>query len=191
MLETTKNLAIKVIDTIPSKDARYAVVQYGQFGMVISEFIQSDNKPVVLERIRGRVNYIKGSNVNSGLLEADSLLQNSGRPDAKQKIVLFTSGPASSSTAQLKNIGNAFRNKDVKVIVVTVGDNVDQRVVNTAGTDKDVVNISPTDDDEEDKAKEVTEIILKGEIKYLCTCISCKSIPGSSTYHSVRRIGSA
>ena len=53
-LETAKNLATKIIDMIPTKDTRFAIVQYWQFGMVISEFIQSDNKPVILERIRGR-----------------------------------------------------------------------------------------------------------------------------------------
>ena len=164
-LETTKNLAMKIIDMIPTKDTRFAIVQYGQSGMVISEFIQSDNKPVILERIRGRVKYVSGSNVHSGILEADRLLQNAGRPDAKQKIVLFTSGPASSSRTQLKNVGNSLRDKDVKVIVVTVGDDVDSRVIGTAGTDEDVVNVLPTED-EEDKAKVVIENVLKGELKF-------------------------
>ena len=162
-LETTKNLAMKIIDMIPTKDTRFAIVQYGQSGMVISEFLQFENKPVVLERIRGRVKYVKGSNVHSGMLQANILLQNAGRPDAKQKIVLFTSGPASSSGMQLQNVGNSLRDKDVKVIVVTVGDNVDPRVISTAGTDDDVVNVLPTDD-EEDKAKVITEIVLKGEL---------------------------
>ena len=167
-LETTKNLAMKIIDMIPTKDTRFAIVQYGQSGMVISEFIQSDNKPVILERIRGRVKYVSGSNVHSGILEADRLLQNAGRPDAKQKIVLFTSGPASSSRTQLKNVGNSLRDKDVKVIVVTVGHDVDSRVIGTAGTDEDVVNVLPTED-EEDKAKVVIENVLKGKlVPFIC-----------------------
>ena len=149
---------------IPTKDTRFAIVQYWQFGMVISEFIQSDNKPVILERIRGRVKYIKGSNVQSGLLEADNLLRNTGRPDAEQKIVLFTSGRASSTRTQLKNVGNSLRDKNVKVIVVTVGDDVDSRVTDTAGTDEDVVSVLPTDD-EEQEAKKAVENLLKGRLK--------------------------
>ena len=149
---------------IPTKDTRFAIVQYWQFGMVISEFIQSDNKPVILERVRGRVKYIKGSNVQSGLLEADSLLRNTGRPDAEQKIVLFTSGRASSTRTQLKNVGNSLRDKNVKVIVVTVGDDVDSRVTDTAGTDEDVVSVLPTDD-EEQEAKKAVENLLKGRLK--------------------------
>lgn len=163
-LETTKNLATKIIDMIPSKDTRFAIVQYWQYGMVISEFIQSDNKPVVLERIRGRVKYIKGSNVHSGLLEADNLLQNAGRPDAQQKIVLFTSGRAINTRTQLKNVGNSLRDKNVKVIVVTVGDDVDSRVTGTAGTEEDVVSVLPSDD-EEQQAKKATENLLKGRVK--------------------------
>ena len=154
---------MKIIDMIPAKGTRVAIVQYGQTGMVKSEFIQSSDKPVILERIRGRVKYVRGSNVHSGMSEAENLLQNAGRPDAKQKIVLFTSGPASSSGTQLRNVGNSLRNKNVKVIVVTVGDNVDRRVVDIAGTDEDVVNVLPTDD-EEDKTKVVTENILKGKL---------------------------
>ena len=161
-LETTKNLAMKIVDMTPTKGTRFAIVQYSQFGKVLSEFIQSDNKPTILERIRGRVKYIKGSNVNSGLQEAGSLLENAGRPDAQQKIVLFTSGRASSSRTQLINVGNALRNKNVKVVVITVGDDVDSRVTGTAGTEEDVVSVSPSEKEEEE-AKKATENLLKGK----------------------------
>jgi hypothetical protein len=153
---------MKIVDMIPVKGSRFAIVQYGQSGMVLSQFIPSDNKPAILERIRGRVRYVRGSNVHSGMSVAENLLQIAGRPDAKQKIVLFTSGPASSSGTQLRNVGNSLRDKNVKVIVVTVGDNVDRRVVDTAGTDEDVANVLPADD-EDDKAKVVTVIVLKGK----------------------------
>lgn len=160
---------------IPTKDTRFAVVQYGSSAMVISEFLHSGEKPVLFERIRGRVKYVRGSNVNSGMLQAESLLQNSGRSDAKEKIVLFTSGPASSGTSQLRNIGESLRDKNVKVVVVTVGNNIDQRVVSTAGTDSDVVNVFPSDD-EDNKVKAITQVVLKGGMKCYSIQINCSVI---------------
>ena len=163
-LETAKDMAMKIIDMTPAKGTRFAIVQYGQSGMVISEFVES--KPVILERIRGRVKYVRGSNVHSGLVEADILLQNAGRPNANQKVILFTSGSTSSSRTRLQNIGDSLRDKNVKIIVVTVGDNVDPKVTGTAGTNKDIVNVQPSDDQEE-KAKKVTENVLKGEFEQI------------------------
>ena len=64
----------------------------------------------------------------------------------------------------MKNVGNSLRDKNVKVIVVTVGDDVDSRVTDTAGTDEDVVSVLPTDD-EEQEAKKAVENILKGRFK--------------------------
>lgn len=165
-MEMTKSLAMKVVHMTPMKDSRFAIVQYDETGKLVSEFVQSDDKPVVLERIRSRVKYAQGSNVVSGMLAATSVLKNSGRPDAKRKIILFTSGRATSTDMQLQSYGDSLRDQDVKVIVVAVGDDVDPRVTKTAGTDEDVVQILPLDDTDV-KARETIEIVLKGEPYFL------------------------
>lgn len=162
-METAKNLATKIVDLVHINNSRFAIVRYEQTSTLVSGFANSDNKPTLMEKIRRVVWNNRGTGVDRGIMQGQDLLKRTGRDDAKQLIVVFASGRASASESQLRNLGNKLRSENVKVIVVTIGDDVEQKVKVVAGTGDDEVDVDSTKDDDTN-SKMVTKKIFKGNV---------------------------
>ncbi|MGN0539076.1 MAG: VWA domain-containing protein [Candidatus Fimenecus sp.] len=115
-LEETKNASYKFIDTVLKQKASIGVVTYDSEAMRVSNFCMNEG---YLTNVVGAINSGGGTNMEAGLIEAQSMLRESS---AKKKIIVLMSD-GNPNEGKLGDELTAFADsiKDEGIIIYTLG----------------------------------------------------------------------
>ncbi len=162
-----KEIAKKMIDNEREKDTLYGTIVYGKDTFVKSKFKDMTNKADVKSFIDDLSWESDGEKLDHALVQTDKLFKDHGRPKARKITVVFVSGKADATTNELKKAAKKLNDNEVKIIVVKLGTDTDDKQLVAIKPKKDIVKVNKTDDPEK-SAEIIDEQRMKGKTIVPC-----------------------
>lgn len=144
IFEKEKELISSFIDSIQKRDTHYGVIEIGPRAKVCAMIGQYRDHV----RLKRHVNLVRRSGDATGLdhaLElAGNMFENQARANSRRVLVVFTSGKSGAQPPELKQNSERLSKNNVDVIVVAIGDDVDDDECQyvTCGSHP-IINIAP------------------------------------------------
>ena len=109
------------------KDAfvEYGVVQFDRVGSVVVSLGAYKNEDD-LQDLVNKLPLKEGKGLHNGIKIAGDEFEKNGRSKSRKVMVVFIDGNDDSTEEKLKNITEPLKKKNVKIIPVVLGDNVDE-----------------------------------------------------------------
>ena len=158
-----------MIDNKKERDILYATIVYGKDASLKSKFNDMPNKTNVKEFIDTLTWKEEGKKLDHALVEADKVFKEHGRPIARKIAVVFVTGTADATTSELKKAAKKLNDNDVKIVVVKMGTDPDDKQLEAITPKKNIVEvkqfIEPEEsamliDDERMKGKGIIDFFL-------------------------------
>ena len=159
--EKEREIAKEMIDNEREKDTLYGTIIYGKDVSVKSKFKDMQDKVQVKTFIDGLSWESDGEKMDHALRETDKLFKEHGRPKARKITVVFVTGTADATTNGLKKAAKKLNDNEVKIIVVKLGTDPDDGVLEAITPKKNIVKVNESDDPER-SAEVVDEQRMKG-----------------------------
>lgn len=152
-----------MIDNENEKDILYGTIVYGKDVSVKSKFEDITDKAKVKKFIGALLWKDEGKNLDQALLETDKLFMEHGRPKARKIAVVFVTGEADATTNELKRAAKKLNDNEVKIIVVKLGTEPDDKQLKVITPDENIVRVNESHD-----AKKSSQFVddqrMKGKI---------------------------
>lgn len=160
-----KEAAKVMIDNENEKDILYSTIVYGEDASLESIFNDMPEKAKVKEFIDTLAWKDEGKKLDHALVEADKVFKKHGRPKARKITVVFVTGRADATTNELKKAAKKLHDNQVKIIVVKLGTDPDDKQLEVVTAKKNIVKkkrpIKP-----KELAELIEEQVKKGEKLY-------------------------
>ena len=170
-ISNEKRLVEEILQRNNTPNSRFAIVQYENTATVRSSLNEYTNTETFIDSLN--LLYWRGdaTDLPSGLEKVKMLFEKEGRPRARKIIVIFSDGKLPSSVENIVASKKPLEDKGIKIISVTVGDNVDEDKLNALASKNETIR----HDDErkpKDTADKIKEDIVKGAsfIPFLKRC---------------------
>jgi hypothetical protein len=144
--EKEKEIAKEMIDNEKEKDILYGIIVYGNGASVESKFKDMPERTKVKTFIDTLSWEDDGDKLDQALEETDDLFKKHGRPKARKITVVFVTGRADATTSELKRAAKKLNDKEVKVIVVKLGTDPDDKQLEVITPKKNIVKVKEGDD---------------------------------------------
>lgn len=165
LFEKEKEAAKVMIDNENEKDILYSTIVYGEDASLKSKFNDMPEKAKVKEFIDILAWKDEGKKLDHALVEADKVFKKHGRPKARKITVVFVTGRADATTNELKKAAKKLHDNQVKIIVVKLGTDPDDKQLEVVTAKKNIVKkkrpIKP-----KELAELIEEQVKKGEQLY-------------------------
>ena len=161
LFEKEKEAAKVMIDNEKEKDILYATIVYGSDASLKSKFNDMPDKTRVKEFIDTLTWKDEGKKLDHALVEADKVFTEHGRPKARKITVVFVTGTADATTSELKKSAKKLNDNGVKIIVVKMGTDPDDKQLEAITPEKNIVKKKKTVKPEE-LAQFIEEQVKKG-----------------------------
>ena len=161
MFEKEKQAAKTMIDNEKEKDILYSTIVYGQDALLKSKFNDLPDKAEVKEFIDTLEWPDEGNKLDHTLVEADKVFKEHGRPKARKITVVFVTGNADATTGELKKAAKKLNDNQVKIVVVKLGTDPDDKKLEVVTPKKNIVKKKKTIKPKE-LAEFIEEKVLKG-----------------------------
>ena len=161
LFEKEKEAAKVMIDNEKEKDILYATIVYGSDASLKSKFHDMPDKISVKEFIDTLTWKDEGKKLDHALVEADKVFTEHGRPKARKITVVFVTGTADATTSELKKAAKKLNDNGVKIIVVKMGTDPDDKQLEAITPEKNIVKKKKTVKPEE-LAQFIEEQVKKG-----------------------------
>lgn len=129
--ETLTKEKIIVNDMIEKpKDAfvKYGVVQFDKTGSVKVPLGDYEDEKELSEKVK-KMSVKEGKALDEGIKSAGEEFEKNGRPKSRKVMVVFIDGNDDSSKEKLKKVAEPLKKKNVKIIPVVLGENVEEEKV--------------------------------------------------------------
>lgn len=129
--ETLTKEKIIVNDVIEKpKDAfvKYGVVQFDKTGLVKVPLGDYEDEKELSEEVK-KMPVKEGKALDEGIKSAGEEFEKNGRPKSRKVMVVFIDGNDDSSKEKLKKVAEPLKKKNVKIIPVVLGENVEEEKV--------------------------------------------------------------
>ena len=160
--EKEKEIAKKMIDEEKEKDTLFGTIVYGKDVSLKLKFKDIPNKEEVKAFIDRLSWESDGKKLDHALLETDKLFKEHGRPKARKITVVFVTGNADATTSELKKAAKKLNDNEVKIIVVKMGTEPDEKQLVAITPKKNIVKVNDSNSPEK-STKMVDEQRMKGE----------------------------
>ena len=171
LFEKEKEAAKVMIDNEKVKDILYATIVYGKDALLKSKFNDMPDKSKVKEFIDTLTWKDEGKKLDHALSEADKVFKESGRPKARKIAVVFVTGTADATTSELKKAAKKLNDNDVKIVVVKLGTDPDDKQLEAITPTKNIVKKKKAIEPKE-LSQFIEEVVKKG--RYICQGIAIK-----------------
>ena len=160
--DTEKEMAKEMIDNEKDKDILYATIVYGKDASVKSKFKDMPDKTSLKKFIDSLTWKENGKYLHHPLAEADKIFKEHGRPEARKVTIVFVTGKVDSTTTELKKAARKLNDNGVKIIVVKLGTDPDDKRLKAITPEKNIVKVKENSDPKK-SAKLVDEQRMKGK----------------------------
>ena len=150
-----------MIDNGKDKDILYATIVYGRNASVGSKFKDIPEKVKVKKLIHSLAWEDAGKQLDEALEETNKLFKEHGRPKSRKITVVFVTGTADATTSELKKAAKKLNDNEVKIIVVKMGTDPDDKQLEVITPKKNIVKVNESDEPEK-SAKMVDDERMKG-----------------------------
>ena len=161
-----KDVITDIMQNYSTNLIHYAVVLYGDEPSVILKFSDGVTDPDQLVNLMRSAPDVPGNSaLDKALHKAKQLfIEDDGvRPGARKVLVVITDDNSLGDNEAAKGIANDLIDKLVTIITVAVGDDVDQKDLESLSpTDGDSLNTT-TDEGPEETGKQIIQTVLKGK----------------------------
>ena len=161
LFEKEKEAAKVMIDNEKVKDILYATIVYGNDALLKSKFNDMPDKARVKEFIDTLTWKDEGKKLDHALVEADKVFKEHGRPKARKITVVFVTGTADATTSELKKAAKKLNDNKVKIVVVKLGTDPDDKQLEAITPEKNIVKKKKTTKPKE-LAEFIEEVVKKG-----------------------------
>ena len=124
-LTKEKIIANNIIEKPKDAFVKYGVVQFEEAGSVKVPLGDYDNEKELKESVK-KLPFKEGTSLNEGIKSAGKELDKNGRPKARKIMVVFIDGNDNSTKDALKKVAEPLKKKNIKIIPVVLGENVDE-----------------------------------------------------------------
>jgi hypothetical protein len=124
-LTKEKVIANNIIEKPKDAFVKYGVVQFEKIGSVKVPLGDYDNEKELKENVK-KLPFKEGTSLNEGIKSAGKEFEKNGRPKARKIMVVFIDGNDDSTKDALKKVAEPLKKKNVKIIPVVLGENVDE-----------------------------------------------------------------
>ena len=163
LFEKEKQAAKTMIDNEKEKDILYSTIVYGRDALLKSKFNDLPDKAKVKEFIDTLEWPDRGNKLDHALVEADKVFKEHGRPKARKITVVFVTGNADATTTELKKAAKKLNDNQVKIVVVKLGTDPDDKKLEAVTPKKNIVKkkkkIKP-----KELAGFIEEVVFKGRV---------------------------
>lgn len=143
IFEKEKELISSFIDSIQKRDTHYGVIEIGPRAKVCAMIGQYRDHV----RLKRHMNLVRRSGDATGLDHAMELaanmFENQARANSRRVLVVFTNGKSGAQPDELKRNSERLTKSDVEVIVVAIGDDVDDDECQYVTCSHPIINIAP------------------------------------------------
>jgi hypothetical protein len=166
LFDKEKEAAKVMIDNEKEKDILYSTIVYGKNVSLMSKFNDTQDKAKVKKFIDTLKWPGEGKKLDHALVETDRIFKKLGRPKARKITVVFVTGQADSTTSELKKAAKNLNDNEVKIVVVKLGTDPDDGVLEAITPKKNIVKKKKTVKREE-LAEFIDEVVKKGRFIFL------------------------
>ena len=177
LFKKEKDAAKVMIDNEKEKDILYSTIVYGKNASLESKFTDMPDKAKVKEFIDKLKWPGEGRKLDHALVETDRVFKKHGRPKARKITVVFVTGQADATTSELKKAAKKLNDNGVKIVVVKLGTDPDDGVLEVITPKKNIVKKKKTVEPKE-LAEFVEEVVKKGrmllpftDLLLFCKCL--------------------
>jgi hypothetical protein len=124
-LTKEKVIANNIIEKPKDAFVKYGVVQFEKIGSVKVPLGDYDDEKELKENVK-KLPFKEGTSLNEGIKSAGKEFEKNGRPKARKIMVVFIDGNDDSTKDALKKVAEPLKKKNVKIIPVVLGENVDE-----------------------------------------------------------------
>ena len=139
LFEKEKETAKVMIDNEKEKDILYSTIVYGKDASLKSKFKDMPDKNKVKDFIDTLAWKDEGDKLDHALTEADKVFKDHGRPKARKITVVFVTGKADATTNELKKAAKKLNDNGVKIVVVKLGTDPDDKQLEVITPKKNIV----------------------------------------------------
>lgn len=160
-ISNEKRLVEEIVQRNNTPDTRFAIVQYENTATVRSSLDEYTNTETFIYSLNSLYWRGDATNLPSGLEKVKILFEKEGRPRARKILVILSDGKFPSSVQNIVTSKKPLEEKGIKIIYVTVGDDVDEDKLNALASKNETIR---HDDEKEpkDTADKIEEDIFKG-----------------------------
>ena len=162
-LAMEKMVVNDIIEKPKNAFVQYGVVEFDKPGSVKVPLGDYEDEKDLKEQVN-KLPLKESKDLDQGIKTAGEELEKKGRPKARKIIVVFIDGNDDSTMEELKKVAEPLKKKNVKIIPVLLGDNVDEEKVKPLLPKKKKPKKGK---DPEKLAEEIAEEALNGKIKVL------------------------
>lgn len=156
-----QRLVEEIVQRNNTPASRFAIVLYEDTATVQQSLNEYANAKTFIDILKSLNWKNEGANLNSGLAKVKMLFEKEGRPKARKTLVVFSDGQFATEIEGIKKLKKPLVDQGVKIIPVTVGDNVDEDKFNELSSKNQTLR---HDDSEDPKntADKIQEELMKG-----------------------------
>ena len=162
-LSNAKQLVEEIVQRNNTPVSRFAIVQYENTANVRSSLNEYTNIQTFIDSLNSLYWRGDASDLQSGLEKVQKLFENEGRPKARKILVIFSDGKIPISVEDIETSKKPLEEKGVKIISVTVGDNVDEDKLNALASKNETIQ-HRDENERDDTADKIRQEILKGAL---------------------------
>ena len=137
-----------MINNEKEKDILYATIVYGRNALVKSKFKDIPEKVKVKKFIDTLSWEDDGKELDKALEETNKLFNEHSRPKARKVMVVFVTGTEVATTSDLKKAAMKLNDNEVKIIVVKLGTDSDDKQLEVITPKKNIVSVNENDHSE-------------------------------------------
>ena len=163
LFEKEKEAAKVMIEKEKVKDILYSTIVYGRGASTKSIFNMSDTVKEFIDTLTWED---EGEKLDHALVEADKVFKEHGRPKSRKITVVFVTGKADATTSELKKAARKLNDIGVKIVVVKLGADPDDKQLKVITPEKNIVKKKKTVKPKE-LAQFIEEIVRKGEFEVI------------------------
>ena len=123
-----KEIVNNMVETPKDAFAHYGIVQFGKTGETKIPLGDHGNKKTLKERVK-KLPWKEGKSLDNGIKTAGKEFEDNGRPKARKVLVVFIDGNDDSTKDKLKKEAEPLKKKNIKIVPVILGENVDKEKV--------------------------------------------------------------
>lgn len=127
-LTKEKMIVNDVIEKPKDAFVKYGVVQFDKTGLVKVPLGDYEDEKDLSEKVK-KMPVKEGKALDEGIKSAGEEFEKNGRPKSRKVMVVFIDGNDDSSKEKLKKVAKPLKKKNVKIIPVVLGENVEEEKV--------------------------------------------------------------
>ena len=127
-LEKEKEIVHKMVDSPKDANTKYGVVQFGKTAETKIPLGGYEDEKALKERVK-KLPLKEGKSLDEGIKTAGKEFEENERPKSRKVLVVFVDGNDDSAKDKLKKAAEPLKKKNIKIIPVVLGENVDEEKV--------------------------------------------------------------